>query len=189
MSSPYLKVGFVCALFATMIGLAFYTFMPAEPANDYHYNGLSQDVIPPPPPPAPMTPPPPPVHQETTGDEVFKVVERMPMFPGCDYVSNYEERRTCANKRLLEYVYDAINYPEEAVKKGVEGTAVVGFKVSTTGKIFDERLMRNPGAGTGEEALRVVKAMRESGMRWTPGSSSGRQVTVQFNLPVKFKLD
>ena len=111
------------------------------------------------------------------------------MFPGCEYISNFEERRTCANKRMLEYVYNNINYPKEAIEKGTEGIAVISFKVSASGKVFDEEIARNPGAGTGEEALRVVRAMQEDDLRWEPGRMHGKPVNVQFNLPVKFKME
>ena len=190
MSSPYLKIGLVCALFATVIGLALYTNMPTEPTGDYSYNGLSQAPTPPPPPPAPMSPPPPPPPPPAPpAVKIYETVDEMPMFPGCSDISSYEAQRTCANKKMLEYVYSNISYPEEAVKNEMEGTTVIRFNVSSTGKIFGEEIVRTAGGGMGEEALRVVRSMRENNINWSPGIKDGKKVAVRFNLPVKFLLE
>ncbi len=50
-------------------------------------------------------------------------------------------------------------------------------------------MVRDIGAGCGDEALRVVKLMDSMGQKWTPDKQRGRPVRVQFNLPVKFKLE
>jgi len=51
------------------------------------------------------------------------------------------------------------------------------------------RIVRDIGAQCGQEALRVVNMMNESNIKWTPGKQRGRSVRVQFNLPVRFKLE
>lgn len=38
-------------------------------------------------------------------DEVFKVVEQMPRFPGCDYEDmKKHEAQTCSNEKLIQYI-------------------------------------------------------------------------------------
>ena len=49
--------------------------------------------------------------------------------------------------------------------------------------------VRDIGAQCGGEALRVVNLMNSKGIKWTPGKQRGRSVRVQFNLPVRFKLE
>ena len=49
-------------------------------------------------------------------------------------------------------------------------------------------MVRDIGAGCGDEALRVVNLMNKENKVWTPGKQRGRPVRVQFTLPVKFKL-
>jgi protein TonB len=119
----------------------------------------------------------------------YSAVEEMPLFPGCEDISDYEEGKSCADQKLMHYVYANVKYPEEATKEGRKGTAVVRFKVNYKGEVLGEELVRDPGARMGVEALRVVKGMITDGIRWTPGRSQVRPVTVQFNLPVKFKLE
>ncbi|MBK7873106.1 MAG: TonB family protein [Saprospiraceae bacterium] len=121
-------------------------------------------------------------------EEIFKVVEEMPLFPGCDEQGTYEEKKPCADRKMLEYIYKNIKYPKEARDAGVEGMVVVSFIVEKDGSISTPRIMRDIGAGCGEEALRLIHLMQER-VRWTPGKQRGRNVRVQFNLPIRFKLE
>lgn len=134
---------------------------------------------------APPPPPPPPAPEV---EEIFKVVEQMPRFPGCEHLDSEEEKKQCAQKKLLEYIYANIKYPPIARENGVEGMVVVKFVVDKDGSISEPEVVRDIGAGCGEEALRVVKSMNTENIKWIPGKQRGRPVRVQFNLPVKFQL-
>jgi protein TonB len=138
---------------------------------------------------APPPPPPPPPPPAPKVEEIFKVVEEMPRFPGCEDLGSAAERKQCADKKMLEFIYKNIKYPAIARENGIEGTAVVTFVVEKDGSVTDARLLRDPKGGTGEEALRVVNLMNTEGIKWIPGKQRGRPVRVQFNLPVKFKLE
>jgi protein TonB len=131
------------------------------------------------PPPPPPPPPPPKV------EEIFKVVEDMPRFPGCESEGDKATRDQCAQKKMLEYIYKNIKYPAIARENGVEGTVVVRFVVEKDGKITASEVVRDIGAGCGDEAKRIVDMMP----KWIPGKQRGRAVRVQFNLPVRFKLE
>lgn len=123
---------------------------------------------------------------EYLDDEVvFKVVQRMPHFKGCEeFEDNHLEQRKCANRKMLEYIYRNLKYPDEARSKGVEGTAVIRFTINRMGSIDHAEIVRDIGSGCGEEALRVVNSMPD----WVPGEQDGQSVSVQFNLPIRFKL-
>jgi protein TonB len=138
---------------------------------------------------APPPPPPPPPPPEPEVAEIFKVVEDMPRFPGCENEGSKEAKMACAQKKMLEYVYKNIKYPAIARENGIQGRAVVQFVVEKDGKITDAKVLRDPGAGPGAEALRVVNAMNNLPERWTPGKQRGKPVRVQFTLPVSFKLE
>jgi protein TonB len=135
-------------------------------------------VAAPPPPP----PPPPPDEKE---EEIFKVVEDNPAFPGCENVTDKVEKKKCADEKMLQFIYGNIKYPAIARENGVEGMVVVKFVVEKDGSITAAEVVRDIGAGCGQEALRVVGMMP----KWEPGKQRGRPVRVQFNLPVKFKLE
>jgi periplasmic protein TonB len=139
---------------------------------------------------APPPPPPPPPPPDPVVEEIFKVVEEMPRFPGCeDQGGTAQEKKACADKKMLEFIYKNIKYPAIARENGVEGTVVIQFVVERDGTITDSRIVRDIGAQCGQESLRVVNLMNDQNLKWTPGKQRGRAVRVQFNLPVKFKLE
>ena len=164
-------------------------------------------IPPPPPPPPPITktppPPPPPIHPEKVGqrnvidiseqsqstDDIFKVVEEMPRFPGCEGMEgDNEELRQCSNKKMLEYIYTNIKYPKEAREKGLQGVVVVQFVIDKNGTVENAKVVRDIGGGAGQEALKVVKSFNDMPERWRAGHQRGKAVKVLYTLPVKFKL-
>ena len=157
------------------------------------------------PPPPPPPPPPSPealknintiaataagVSSEQEGKEIFKVVEHMPRFPGCEKDPlSYEERKQCAQQKLLEFVYEHIRYPETARAQKISGMVVVKFVVDHEGRVQNPEIVRDIGGGCGEEAVRVVQLMHDRDIRWVSGKQRGQNVSVQFNLPVKFQFE
>jgi protein TonB len=114
----------------------------------------------------------------------------MPRFPGCENAGGtQEELKACADKKMLEYIYKNIKYPTIARENGVEGMTVISFVVEKDGSITDAKVVRDIGAGCGEEALRVVDKMNSLPQKWTPGKQRNESVRVQFNLPVRFRLE
>ncbi len=119
------------------------------------------------------------------GDEVFKVVEEMPRFPGCEEVTNAAERKTCSETKLIKYIMEHVKFPKDAAEKGFEGLVAVKFVVEKDGSIIDADVVKGGEGGCGEEVLRVIYAMP----KWTPGKQGGKVVRTQFVLPVRFELE
>lgn len=113
----------------------------------------------------------------------------MPRFPGCEELPATQEKKQCSDGKLLKFLYQNLNYPALARESCVEGTVVIQFAVETDGSITGAKVVRNIGAQCGEEALRVVNLMNQQGLKWVPGRQRGRAVRVQFNLPVRFRID
>lgn len=136
--------------------------------------------------PKPTPPPLPPVEEEDKIDEIWKHVENMPRFPGCeDSGLKKKEKEHCAQKTMLEFIYSNIKYPHIARENGIEGTVVLQFVVDKDGSINDLKIVKDIGGGCGAEAKRVLKLMPT----WIPGNQQGRKVKVQYNIPVKYKLN
>jgi len=111
-------------------------------------------------------PPPPPK------EEIFTFVEQPPTFPG-------------GEEALAKYLSKNIRYPRVAQENGISGTVFVQFVVDSEGTIKDVKTVgAAKGGGLEDEAVRVVKTMP----KWKPGKQNGRQVSVQFNLPIRFTL-
>lgn len=113
-----------------------------------------------------------------------------PRFPGCeDLELSPKDKHTCSEKKLFEYVYLHTRYPREALKKGISGTAVLQFIVKEDGTIGEVKVIKDPGAGLGQEAKRTVQSMTPLGIRWIPAELNGQAVPYEFTLPVNFKLE
>lgn len=134
---------------------------------------------------APPPPPPPPVEEV---EEIFKVVEEMPRFPGCENLSTIAERKTCSDRKLLEFIYSNIQYPGVARENNIQGNVVVSFVVNKDGSIEQLNIVRDIGGGCGDEVLRVLRLMQDRNITWIPGKQREKPVRVQFLLPVKFIL-
>jgi periplasmic protein TonB len=149
---------------------------------------------PPPPTPkkeaAPPPPPPPPPPPAPSVEEIFKVVEQMPRFPGCENEPGDDAaKKACADKALLQYLYKNLKYPAIARENGVEGRVYIQFVVERDGSVTDTKIVRDIGAGCGAAALSVVEGMNNLPQKWTPGKQRGSSVRVLYTLPVTFKLE
>jgi TonB family protein len=111
-----------------------------------------------------------PVQPDKNG--IYTRVEKQPQYTGGD-------------DAMIKFLVENINYPEEAKKKGIQGTVFVTFIVQANGAVTNVKILRGIGSGCDEESVRVVKIMPN----WIPGMEKGKNVAVQFNLPIKFKLD
>ena len=103
--------------------------------------------------------------------KVFDIVEQMPEYPG-------------GQAALFEFISKNVKYPDDAVKKKVEGKVFVTFVVDTDGKITDVSLMRKVFPSLDAEAIRVISAMPN----WIPGKQKGQVVRVKYTVPIIFRL-
>ena len=123
-------------------------------------------------------------------EEIFKVVEENPRFPGCeDLAESAKEKEKCAKELFLEFINLNLEYPEDARYQSIQGWVLVRFVVEKNGTLTDLELVRDIGNGCGEEALRLVDLMNVLDIRWIPGKQRGIPVRVQYNLPISFKLE
>jgi periplasmic protein TonB len=119
-------------------------------------------------------------------NEVFKIVEEMPRFPGCEDLETQAEKKTCADAKMLDYIYSNLVYPAEAIEKNVVGLVVLQFMVETDGFISEIKIGREIGYGCGQAALDVIESMNTLEKAWRPGHQRGKPVRVLYTLPIKF---
>ncbi|MGR3810022.1 TonB family protein [Jiulongibacter sp. NS-SX5] len=107
-----------------------------------------------------------------SSDTTYAKVEQIPEFPG-------------GTKAMFKFIGENLKYPEAAQKEGIEGRVFVKFVVKKDGSIGETKILKDLGAGTGEETIRVIKSFP----RWNPGKQDDKPVAVWFTMPVFFKLD
>jgi protein TonB len=49
-------------------------------------------------------------------------------------------------------------------------------------------MLRDPDAGCGEEAVRIISLIQNLPDKWIPEKQGNQKVRVQFNLPIRFRL-
>lgn len=116
--------------------------------------------------------------------EIFTIVEEMPAFKGCENISNEDDKKACTDKKIFEYVSSNVKYPAIARENQIQGRVFINFIVGPDGSVSNVRVLRGIGGGCDEEAIRVIKSLP----KWKPGKQRGKSVSVQYNLPVNFKL-
>ena len=108
---------------------------------------------------------------QQSGEQVFTVVEQMPVFPGGD-------------KAFGEFIGKEIKYPDDAKKAGTQGKVIVTFVINKEGNVVNPKIIRGVSPSIDKEALRVIS----NSPKWTPGKQEGKNVDVQFTLPIAFGL-
>ena len=111
---------------------------------------------------------------ETAGlkKDIFVVVEALPEAEG-------------GMSTFYSNVSRAVNYPSEALQKGIEGRVDVQFVVNKDGSVSEVTVVNGIGAGCDDEA---VKAIRNAAS-FKPGHQGGKPVRVRMVVPILFKLD
>jgi len=104
-------------------------------------------------------------------DKVFTEVEHVPNYPG-------------GVDKFYKFLQENIKYPAEAKSKKIQGKVFVSFIVEKDGSLSGIKTIRDPGAGCGPEAVRVMKLSP----KWNPGVQNGHKVRVQYTLPISFTL-
>ncbi|HLO56304.1 MAG TPA: TonB family protein [Saprospiraceae bacterium] len=126
--------------------------------------------------------------QEEPEKEIFKVVEQMPRFPGCENEVSEHEKKDCSNRKMFDYIFSHLKYPAEAKDKRIEGNVVAQFTINTDGSVSDINIIREIGGGCGQAVIEMLQTMNDMPEKWVPGKQAGRNVNVLYTLPVKFKM-
>ena len=119
-------------------------------------------------------------------NEVFRVVEEMPRFPGCEHLYLLKEKEDCTKKQMMNYIYHHLTYPLDAILKHNTGQVVIQFIIEKDSSIKNIEVARDIGNGCGQAAADVVESMNYMAKKWRPGYQKGKPVRVRYTLPVKF---
>lgn len=105
-------------------------------------------------------------------DMVFTAVEQEPTFPG-------------GMNKFYQFLGRTIRYPAQMKEKGIQGKVFLRFIIETDGSLSHIEVLREPGYGSGKEAVRAMSLCP----KWNPGVQNGHKVRVQYNVPISFTLE
>lgn len=103
-------------------------------------------------------------------DSIFVDPEVRPQFAGGDAA-------------LRAYLVKNLRYPGQARLQHVTGKVYVRFILNPAGRVTDATVLRGPGSGLNEEALRLVWLMPA----WVPARQQGQAVRVACTMPIGFQ--
>lgn len=120
---------------------------------------LDRDVLPPPPPAEKKI-------QVQEEEEWFEAVEQLPEIIGG-----------------LKSIQESLEYPQLAIRAGIEGPVIIYAYVTPTGDVAKVELAKGIGGGCDEEALKKVKEAK-----FSPGLQRGRPVPTKVAVRLRFTL-
>ena len=83
------------------------------------------------------------------------------------------------------WMQNNVQYPAEAIEKGISGRVVFSFVVEADGSLSSYQLMASPDKILADEVERVFNS---SPREWTAGEQDGKKVRVKFTVPVAFMV-
>ncbi len=119
-------------------------------------------------------------------DEVFVVVEFLPMFPSCKDISK-EDQKECFDKALKKEIFKNLKYPEKDLENKTEGTVFVQFIVDENGNFTSIKSADNKRA-TNDMRIAVENAVKKL-PKIIPAKQGKNDVKVTYTIPITFKIN
>lgn len=112
------------------------------------------------------------------------VLQKIPVYPGCEEVFGNRERKKCINVAVSKFV--ASNFDTDLANElGLYGRQriILNFKIDKEGKVTEAKARaRYPALE--EEAIRVINLLPQV----TPGEQKGVPAVIPFTLPIIFAV-
>lgn len=83
------------------------------------------------------------------------------------------------------YNYVNRNFKIPEIKEDLTTKIYVSFVIEKDGTMSNIKVLKNPGHGLGEEAIRVFKTIPE---KWTPGEIDSKPVRCSYTLPITINI-
>ncbi|WP_295790583.1 energy transducer TonB [Mucilaginibacter sp.] len=112
----------------------------------------------------------------------FKVIS------GADTTKRYVDRPPIyldGVERFWAVMITGMRYPASARTNGVQGKVIVAFTINERGGTSDYYIKHSIGADCDQEALKAVK---RAGGYWLPAILNGKQVAVEYQVPISFTM-
>ena len=108
---------------------------------------------------------------QNTNTEAIEVTETMPSFVG-------------GQTAMFRWISEHLQYPEEAINKGIKGRVVASFYVEKDGTIGNVEIEKSVHPLLDNETIRLLKSMP----KWIPGTQDGSPVRVKYTVPLTYNF-
>lgn len=126
------------------------------------------------------------VKEEKVSNEAvpFAVVEKRPVYPGCEELENQEEQFNCFNMGIMKHIAKSFKFPEVARQRGIQGRMFISFVIEKDGSISTVTMARGVHPLLDLEGLRVVCLIP----KMEPAFQRDKKVRMQYTVPINAKL-
>jgi TonB family protein len=115
----------------------------------------------------------------------YAVVEKVPVFEGCDSQDNNEALKKCLQLNIIKYVSRNFKFPSDARKNKIGGKVYVNFAFEKDGSISNIEIIRGVHPSLDFETIRVASKMP---YLVQPATQRGKPVRMSFTLPINAKV-
>lgn len=102
---------------------------------------------------------------------VFEDVDLKASYPG-------------GEKEMWKFIWKNLRYPENALENGIEGVVEAEILILDNGEICNVSFINDPGGGTANEVLKIIKLMP----KWIPAKENGLNINSVVKISVTFKF-
>lgn len=115
----------------------------------------------------------------------FAIIEKVPVFPGCEEVETEGKRRQCFSKKTQQHFVSNFDssLPNKLKLAPGKKRMVMNFKVDKKGNVTEVEV-RGPHPELEKEALRILKLLP----KMKPGKQRGKNVAVRYTLPMRIDV-
>lgn len=111
------------------------------------------------------------------------VILKIPLFPGYSGKNTIEDQK-CFQQKMQAHIKSHFNYPEAAMRQGIQGTVLIQFNIDEKGAIRDVKT-KGPHPLLTSEALRIVSLLPQ----FQPAMEGENPVQIPYSIPIAFKLN
>ena len=112
-------------------------------------------------------------------------VEQLPMFPECEGLSRTAQKE-CFDEQLMKAVLRNLNYPEEDLENGKQGTALIEFVIDERGYITNVKALDNKRA-TSKMQIAAERAVKKL-PKLIPAKMGDDNVRIKYSRPISFRI-
>jgi len=122
---------------------------------------------------------------KNSGTKNINSVEFAPVFPGCETLTNNEDRKACLSDKIRAFIAKKFDTDEFSYLDSDKVFRIdVEFRIDANGNVAGIR-SRAPERSLEEEAIRVIKLLPSM----KPGMQGITPVEVLYRVPITFKTN
>ena len=120
-----------------------------------------------------------PAPQESEKDSLEQKKDEQPPIN-----QNGDDEEALRMVEFMKWLTKTLKYPEEALKRKIEGKVMISFIVDKDGSLSDIKVVKPANPLLDAEALRVARMMP----KWKPGTDNGKVCRTMIAIPIVFEI-